>query len=412
MKKFLALVLALCMALAALPALAETEAPKGPAGTWYVNMLGLTAMVFDLREDGTCLLTLVSDEEEDKQKEGTWAESEGTVALTVVNDETGEAATALTLAWDGETLSFSEESMAEMSSGESASEGMPAGFITITREPGELTAAEWEAYQNNGTIPEGKTEDDMTAFQAKLLLAFLSMLGSEDSAGDSAGDSSGEQADPEAAPSSDPSATILDSNCFRREPSYGGPEMYYLARVKNETEVPLYITGGKLVLKDKDGNSVGEENYYDTVGSRYLEPGEVTFVSMAAKISEGAEVDSFEFSLESGPKGYYTKDRTIEVAAASLELALDSEYNYDNYVWATITNNTGAPLEDITVVYAVSDEEGNLLDIDSSTFYSIILETDSTIRVKCSLNSSSIAYCKANGITPALVEAYAWVKGE
>ena len=188
--------------------------------------------------------------------------------------------------------------------------------------------------------------------------------------------------------------------------------MYYLARVKNETEVPLYITGGRLVLKDKDSNSIGAETYFDSVGSRYLDPGEVTYVSMAAKIDEGAEFDSFDFTLESGPKGYYTKDRTIEVAAASLELALDSEYNYDNYVWATITNNTGAPLEDITVVFAVSDENGNLLDSDTSTFYNVILEADSTIRVKCSIDSTSIAYCKANGITPALVEAYAWVKGE
>ena len=66
MKKFLALVLALCMALAALPALAETEAPKGPAGTWYLNMLGLTGMIFDLREDGTFLLTSTAEKPDQK----------------------------------------------------------------------------------------------------------------------------------------------------------------------------------------------------------------------------------------------------------------------------------------------------------------------------------------------------------
>ena len=130
MKKFLALVLALCMALAALPALAETEAPKGPAGTWYVNMLGLTGMIFDLHEDGTCLITLTSDEEE-KQQEGTWTESEGIVTLTFVHGEDGESS-SLTLAWDGENMTLSEEAMAEMSSGESASEGMSTNSRLIT----------------------------------------------------------------------------------------------------------------------------------------------------------------------------------------------------------------------------------------------------------------------------------------
>ena len=47
MKKFLALTLVLCMALAAIPALAETDF----TGTWYLVTMGQTAGTFELNAD-------------------------------------------------------------------------------------------------------------------------------------------------------------------------------------------------------------------------------------------------------------------------------------------------------------------------------------------------------------------------
>ena len=44
MKKILALILALCLALAAVPVLAEDDL----SGTWYMVMMGLTAGTFEL----------------------------------------------------------------------------------------------------------------------------------------------------------------------------------------------------------------------------------------------------------------------------------------------------------------------------------------------------------------------------
>ena len=48
MKKTLALILALCMALAAVSAFAEDV-----TGTWYLVMFGLSAGTIDLNADGT-----------------------------------------------------------------------------------------------------------------------------------------------------------------------------------------------------------------------------------------------------------------------------------------------------------------------------------------------------------------------
>jgi len=49
MKKTLALMLVLCMMLASIPVLAETDF----TGTWYLVLTGITCGTFELNADGT-----------------------------------------------------------------------------------------------------------------------------------------------------------------------------------------------------------------------------------------------------------------------------------------------------------------------------------------------------------------------
>ncbi len=92
MKKFVALLLALMMACAMLPAMAEAaEIP----GTWYlieITAEGITldptmfgvSMTFDLKEDGTFDATIVQGEGEDPTNgAGTWENKDGNVDFTI-----------------------------------------------------------------------------------------------------------------------------------------------------------------------------------------------------------------------------------------------------------------------------------------------------------------------------------------
>ena len=65
MKKLAALVLALVLALAAIPALGEGT---DVSGTWYMTMAGVTVGSVELQEDSTLKYTVI-----DETYEGTWA---------------------------------------------------------------------------------------------------------------------------------------------------------------------------------------------------------------------------------------------------------------------------------------------------------------------------------------------------
>ena len=72
MKKILAMILVMCMAAAAVPALAE----GGLTGTWYMLVMGLTTATFELNDDGSCTLEMENEGEEMKRapvkSQATW----------------------------------------------------------------------------------------------------------------------------------------------------------------------------------------------------------------------------------------------------------------------------------------------------------------------------------------------------
>ena len=404
MKKFLALIMALCMALTALSALAEEPAATDVSvsaedltGTWYLLMFGLTAGSVELKEDGTCTMSIAVDGEEEESPEMAWTLEGNVVSLAFEEN-------AMNLTYDGTNLILSVEAIEALGGldGSGLDASMLSSMVTFSREPGAITYNELMAYQNDGTVPEGKTKEEMDAAFASFFLSVLSIMSEMGSSGES-GDT-GDTGDPEPAPEA-ATATILDFNFFVRE-SWGGQEGVYMAKVQNETEVPVYINNGSLVITDAEGNTVGESTYFNHVGSRYLDPGEITFVSFTAKVSEGTP-ENYECVLETSPKGYYSKDLSVEVAKAELFLDLESDYNSGNYIKITIVNDGEEPLADIQISTAIKDAEGTLLDVYQDSLYSVELIAHSSVTLKTYLNSATVDYCKENSITPAQVEAYA-----
>ena len=159
MKKILALMLVLCMMLASIPVLAETDF----TGTWYLILTGITCGTFELNADGTCTGTTASTGEGEKLS-GTWSAEGNTVTLTI-----GEEPLALT--YDGTDLAIAVEETGTAKDG-----GESIELIKFSRKAGEVTTAELTAYASNGTIPEGKTKEDMEKAVEWMGLLFLAAV--------------------------------------------------------------------------------------------------------------------------------------------------------------------------------------------------------------------------------------------
>ena len=159
MKKFLALMLALCMMLVSIPVLAETDF----SGTWYLIIADITCGTFELNADGTCNATTIASGEE-KKLTGTWSAEGNAVTLTI-----GEQ--PLLLSFDGTDLVIGVQETA------TAKDGAESGsLLKFSRESGVVTAGQLEAYSTSGTVPEGKTKEDMEKVQEQFALLFLAAV--------------------------------------------------------------------------------------------------------------------------------------------------------------------------------------------------------------------------------------------
>ena len=386
MRKTLVLLLALCLLLAPASVFADADAD----GNWYLVMMGLTSGTIELNADGTCTVT-VPENSEEQILEGSWSQEDGKVSISV-NDE------ALSLIYDGDQLLFDEGDIGALGMEDAGFGGADLSFISgliqISREPGKLTAEEFAAYQEDGTLPEGKTEEDMAAFEEEMTASMLAMF-----------EGMGFYTEEEPGPA----LTVLEDNFFVRD-AYGWQDGIYLAKVQNDNDIPVYLSNGSLVLLDADNNEVGRAEYLGTTGSCYLEPGEATFVSLMAEVNEGAAVDSYTAELSTSLISYHTPDTGLDVDAA--ELRVTEEYGTTYYGTAVITNRTESPMANICAVIAVRSSDGKLIDINTQGLYMNELAAGSTITLVNNVDDRAVDYCAGNGTVPEQVEALAWVSGD
>ncbi len=352
MKKWTAVLLALCLLLAAIPALGEGE---DVSGDWYANIGDVIAGTLTLNANGTAALEVLDPTGAPMNVDGEWTFADGVVTMTV----------------EGSSTEFA------LKEGSLNADWFPLPF---TRTKGKLTRLQAVTLLKGGEteLPEGLTQEEAEAC-AKDYEAQMKAM---------------EPAEPE--------LSVLGES-FRVVESYSGYRGVYIARVQNNTGAPLYITGGALTLKDAEGNAVGEAAYLSQCGSKYLEPGEISFVSIEADVNEGATVTDYEKTIKAEEKGYMT-DVTLPVSATEYAPGL-----YDNYYMkATVTNDTGEARANVQAVLVALDEEGNLLCLDTVSLFYNELGAGSTITLVASVDSRTMKYFEANGIKPAKVEAYAY----
>ena len=373
MKKFTALLLALCMLLAVVPVLGE----EGPAGNWYMTLADVTLGYILLNEDGTAVMNVASQDE----ISGTWTADGDTVTITAQGQP-------VDFAYDGSSLK---------------SDLFP---LSLGREQGRLPMdvlskmMSGEEYE----LPEGMTEEELTMMALNFLAEYTKIM--EAASGQEGGETP--TAAPAAVQGENPVVTI-ENGTFKVTESYSGYRGTYIARVKNENDVPLFLTGGSMQVFDTDGNQVAEASYLSQTGSKYLEPGETSFVSFYVDLEKDGEYN-YQANIETKTESYRSTDVAVKVTDPVFE-KVEGEYNSD-LVKATVTNEGDAPLAGIQIVMVLADANGNLLDIETQDLYRNELGAGSSITLVSSVDSKAKAFYEANGFEPAVVEAYAWAEND
>ncbi len=377
MKKLTALLLALCMLLAVVPALGEDF-----SGTWYMVLEDVTVGTLELNADGAFSMTVQASDEANTA-EGTWEATDAGVTLTV----NGDPAEAIYDAEAG-TLTIAE---------------LP---IPMQREKGKYEVQLMIDVLNmkeDIEFPEGVTQLEASAAALKFYLKLNELKGTLGGTGTGTGTEDGGTPDAGTAPAGGTGVDILAENFVVTE-SYSGYDGTYIAKVQNNTGSPQWLTGGSLVVKDASGNLVGTREYLSTCGSKYLEPGEISVITMQVELEADGEY-TYEKMINAGTDSWSGPDAAVTVTdPAYVEGKYDSKL-----LQATVTNDTEQNLPDVEIAFLLSDENGLPLALVTNTLYNTELCPNSSLVVKSNVYTKVAEYFAAKSITPA-VEAFAWVE--
>ena len=375
MKKLTAILLALCLLLAAVPALGEDF-----SGTWYMVLAEVTAGQFDLNADGTATAQMPGQEE---TFTGSWTADDASVTITIDGSP-------LTFAWDGEKL-FSDK--------------LP---IPVVREAGRVPMDLIQKYMGGEEyeLPEGMDEAELLSIMVNFAAetqALSGSVGSDETPAEPAAEPASEPAaEPAAEPAGEAKLDVVGEKFFVAE-SYNGFRAYYTVKLQNNTSAPVYLKGCNLIVTDAEGNTVAEEKYFASTGSKYVEPGEVTIACTNTDVPENAEY-TYAANLEFDSDPY-----SIDVNLEAADPVYVPEHDYESSCMkATVANGTDAPMSRIHVAYALEDAEGNIYLVKDESIYNHELGANSSITLVTSVDDRVEKYCEANGIALTQVEAFAW----
>ena len=184
---------------------------------------------------------------------------------------------------------------------------------------------------------------------------------------------------------------------------------YVFARLENNGNKPIKVNTGLFEIFDAEGDAITSTDSY-TAYARYLEPGEYTYFRMSTTLKEiktADEVDDYMLTV-SGKSDLDKVTVRLECTSEYKEKVQNGYYTY-NYMYATITNNTDEPVFQPYVVFALLDEDENILYLVGDSLDSNEdLMPGSSVMFRVTVDSDFVAYMEENNITPASLDAIAY----
>lgn len=373
MKKVLAFVLALAMMLGLCgTALAVTQ--EELIGVWNMDMSAMAAMTGGMDEDMEAMAPLLA-------------------LMTGTMEFTAEGNYKLVMSFMGEeevqegTYAVTADGKLSMDGSAGANAVVENDVLTITEEDMVLSFT-----RSTGEAEEASQEDQMSA-----LLALMNAMQTEEEAAD----------ETEAVVAAGAGKLEAKQQNIHFVESYA-PYVYGYAKVENVGDAEIQLDDCLLQVYDEAGTLLTMKDYGDA-NAAYLKPGEYTYLAAYTDVDEGTAAKA-ELSFTSSKDMYYTNNRLP--VTTDLQLNVEEGWRTRNYMFATITNDTDAPVYDMEVVLALLDAEGNILYVQDKSFYDCSIVPGDSLIVRLDIESDFMEYFAANNLVPASVDAIAFVEVE
>lgn len=186
-----------------------------------------------------------------------------------------------------------------------------------------------------------------------------------------------------------------------------GLNQYVFAKVQNVGDAEIMLDDCNLAVYDADEQLIAAKDYGQGTYIP-LKPGEYAYVTMYKDIEEGKEADHYTFGVTAGE---YLYDTTVQFPAeATMELGVGEGWNQKNWMYVTITNNTDETVYNMELMVALLDAEGNILYTEYDSLYNTGILPGGSVVVRLEIPSEFMQYFEANSLTPAAVDAIAYVQ--
>lgn len=187
-------------------------------------------------------------------------------------------------------------------------------------------------------------------------------------------------------------------------------EATYLARVENTSGEMMSLNNGGVDFLDAEGNVLFSSDYL-LMEPSYLNPGESAFLFTHEEVPEDVDPSAVASASLRAEYNFGVSYYSVQRLACESELALDvvGQWWTEDYMCATVTNDTGEPAFGLEMVLVLTDAEGTPLYLTTNGLYtSMALTPGSSLLVQQDINSDFMDLLEEKGITPTAVEAIAY----
>lgn len=190
-------------------------------------------------------------------------------------------------------------------------------------------------------------------------------------------------------------------------------ETYYegivYAELKNTGDQPVELNFGFLQLFTTGGEAIDSldlDSY--ACNPEVLQPGETGFMRAQISVKKATEA-SYITDYFLGTFGKEDLDSVVTRFPTTAEYKRDTDRATPNdYMIATIRNDTDDTLYDFYIAYALKDAEGKLLYTTVGNYYSVALMAHSSTQIRYRIDDNEAAYMDGNDLIPATVEIIAF----
>jgi len=186
---------------------------------------------------------------------------------------------------------------------------------------------------------------------------------------------------------------------------------YAFAKVANVGNKVIKINAGILEVFDGEGdNLTSTDSLYSYAEN--LDPDEYTYVYMLAKLEDGQleQVDDYLLTITGKSEtSYITKRLTVKDLDFQRNVQVNRYSTYD-YAYFTVVNDTEETIWNIRFVYALLDDNDQILYVDSDYIDSNKgLTPGSSVEVRESINNRFMTYFDEHDLVPTKVDVIAYV---